>query len=68
MIVNRVALVAAKVIRPSQTTFIPRQFIMEGVVTLHETIHEIHRNKRNGVILKLDFEKAYDMVKWPFVQ
>jgi hypothetical protein len=35
---------------------------MEGVVMLHETIHEIHRKKMNGVILKLDFEKAYDKV------
>jgi hypothetical protein len=29
---------------------------------LHETIHELHRKKMNGVILKLDFEKAYDKV------
>ncbi|KAL5648053.1 hypothetical protein ACJX0J_042408, partial [Zea mays] len=35
---------------------------MDGVVTLHETIHEIHRKKKNGIILKLDFEKAYDKV------
>jgi hypothetical protein len=24
--------------------------------------------KLSGVILKIDFEKAYDKVKWPFVQ
>ena len=41
---------------------------MEGVVILHETIHELHRKKQNGVILKLDFEKAYDKLKWPFIQ
>ncbi|KAL5667512.1 hypothetical protein ACJX0J_019733, partial [Zea mays] len=35
---------------------------MDGVVTLHETIHEMHRKKKNGIILKLDFEKAYDKV------
>ena len=35
---------------------------------LHETIHELHRKKQDGVILKLDFEKAYDKLKWPFIQ
>jgi hypothetical protein len=41
---------------------------MEGVVILHETIHELHRKKQSGVIFKIDFEKAYDKVKWPFVR
>ena len=26
------------------------------------------RKKLNGVVLKIDFEKAYDKVKWPFLQ
>ena len=41
---------------------------MEGAVILHETIHELHRKKQSGVIFKIDFEKAYDKVKWSFVQ
>lgn len=41
---------------------------MEGVVILQETIHEHHKKKKNEVILKLDFEKVYDKVKWPFLQ
>ena len=49
---------ADKVIGPSQTTFIPGRYIMEGIVMLHETIHELHRKKQDGVILKLDFEKT----------
>jgi hypothetical protein len=40
-----------ELIRPSQTGFMPGRNIMEGVVILHETIHD-------GVILKLDIEKA----------
>jgi hypothetical protein len=41
---------------------------MEGVVILHETIHELHTKKRDGVIFKIDFEKAYDKVNWSFLQ
>jgi hypothetical protein len=42
--------------------------ILEGVVVLHETIHELHRIKLDGVLLKIDFEKAYDKVKWDVLQ
>jgi hypothetical protein len=41
--------------------------IIDGVVTLHETVQELHSKKLNGLILKLDFEKAYDKVKWSFL-
>jgi hypothetical protein len=41
---------------------------MEGLVMLHETVHELHRKKMSGVILKLDFDKAYDKVNWDFLQ
>jgi hypothetical protein len=41
---------------------------MEDMVILHETIHELHRKKQKGLILKLDFEKAYDKVNWSFLQ
>jgi hypothetical protein len=54
---NRVSEVAKKVISPTQTTFLPRRNIMEGVIVLHKTIYEIHRKKQDGVILKIDFEK-----------
>ena len=41
---------------------------MEGAIILHETLHELHRKKHSGVILKIDFEKAYGNVKWSFVK
>jgi hypothetical protein len=65
---NRKNLVAQKVIWPSQTAFLPGRYILEGVTILHETIHELHRKKLSGVIFKVDFENAYDKVKWPFLQ
>jgi hypothetical protein len=41
---------------------------MEDAVILYETIHELHSKKQDGVIFKIDFEKAYDKVKWSFLQ
>ena len=46
----------------------PGRHILEGVVVLHETIHELHMKKMDGVIFKIVFEKAYDKVKWSFLQ
>jgi hypothetical protein len=60
---NRIKKFAEKVIRPTQTTFMLGRHILEGVVILHETIHELRRKKMDGVLLKIDSEKAYDKVK-----
>jgi hypothetical protein len=68
VVVRRLTPIVEKLISHSQTDFIPGRNIMEGVVMLHETIHELHRTTMNGVILKLDFEKAYDKVNWDFIQ
>jgi hypothetical protein len=65
---NRISHVAQKVISPSQIAFIPGHNIMEGIIVLHETIHEMHRKKQSEVILKLDFEKAHDKLNWNFIQ
>jgi hypothetical protein len=65
---NRVISIAHKVIQPTQSTFLPGRHILEGVFILHETIHELHKNKLDGVLLKIDFEKAYNKVGWPLLQ
>jgi hypothetical protein len=62
----RLTTVADSNIGKTQTTFLPGRNILEGVVILHETLHEMRR-KRKGIIMKLDFEKAYDKVSWPFL-
>jgi hypothetical protein len=39
---NRLSTIAQKIIRPTQTAFLPGRNIMEGAVILHETLHELH--------------------------
>jgi hypothetical protein len=57
---NMISQVAQKFISSSQSAFIPSWNIMEGVIVLHETLHEMHRKRQSGVVLKIDFKKAYD--------
>jgi len=60
----RLEVVADKLIHNTQTAFMKKRNIMSGIMCLHEILHETKRRKEVGVILKLDFEKAYDKVNW----
>lgn len=59
--------VAARIVHRSQTAFIKGRNIIIGLLTLHEIFHETKRRGDVGVVLKLDFEKAYDKVNWDFL-
>lgn len=63
----RLNTVANKVISPNQTAFVPGRYILHGVVVIHEVLYEMAR-KNSGIILKLEFEKAYDKVSWDFLE
>ena len=68
VLANRLTKVVDTMVNPSQTAFLPGRNILEGDVVLHETIHELHHKKKDGLILKLDLEKDYDKVNWFFLQ
>ena len=58
----RIEKLADKLILKTQSSFLKGRNIMNSVMALHEILHETKRNKEVGVVLKLDFEKAYDKV------
>lgn len=64
---NRVSPISARLLSSCQSAFVKGSYILESVVTAHETIHELYQSKKPGVILKLDYEKAYDRVNWDFL-
>jgi hypothetical protein len=45
---NRLIAIVEKVIKISQTAFIKGRYILDGVVSLHEILNEIHRKKKMG--------------------
>jgi hypothetical protein len=64
----RLAPLAHRKIDRSQSAFIKGRCLHEGALSLHEIVHELRVKKQKGLLLKLDFEKAYDRVNWDFLQ
>jgi hypothetical protein len=65
---NRLASCITKVISGSQYGFIKGRYIMDGVVSLNEILHEVKRKKTKWCgPYKIDFKKAYDKVNWHFL-
>jgi exonuclease III len=65
---TRLAPIAHRTIDRSQTAFIRGRCLHEGVLALHEIAHELQAKRLGGLLLKLDFEKAYDRVNWDFLR
>ena len=60
----RLESLANKLILKTQSAFLKGRNIMNGVLALHEILHETKKRKESGLVLKLDFEKVYDKVNW----
>lgn len=68
MMVNRMTVLADSIISRSQSAFIKGRYIIDSAVILHEVMHELRQQHQQGVIMKIDFEKAYDRVNWGFLE
>jgi hypothetical protein len=55
---------AGRLIHRNHAAFLGGRNIMINVLALHEILHETRQRGEVGVIIKLDFKKAYDMVNW----
>jgi hypothetical protein len=63
---SRLSKIASKYIAINQSSFIPDRNIHDGVVALHEILHDLKVNKKPSIVIKLDFGKAYDKIHWKF--
>ena len=70
VIVNQIKPLLAKLIAPTQCSFVPGRQITDNVVIVQEVLHNMRRKQgnRGSMIIKLDLEKAYDCLRWPFVR
>ena len=59
--------ICTRLVAANQSAFIKDRYILESVVVAHEIVHSIHSSHVPGVVLKLDYEKAYNRVSWDFL-
>ena len=55
-----------KKIKKTQTAFVQGRQILDGALIVNEVVHWA-KKKKKIMILKLNFHKAYDLVRWTFV-
>ena len=57
----------AKLIDNTQTGFIKGRYIGEGTRLIYDLMNYTEQNSINGLIMLLDFEKAFDLISWKFL-
>ncbi|GJU63975.1 RNA-directed DNA polymerase, eukaryota, reverse transcriptase zinc-binding domain protein [Tanacetum coccineum] len=67
ILANRLSLVIGSCISPMQSAFIKGRSILDGSLILNEVIKWYRKCKKPLMIFKVDFEKAFDSVRWDFL-
>jgi hypothetical protein len=67
ILANRLQVVISSVIAESQTAFVKDRQILDGLLIANEVVDEARRAKKELLLFKLDFEKAYESVDWGYL-
>ena len=67
VLANRIKRVLDKVISKSQNAFVKGCQILDAVLIANELVDSTMRRKEQGMVCKLDIEKAYDSISWEFL-
>ena len=69
ILVARLRPLLDKLLDLAQIAFVPNRSIAENVLLAQEVVHSFSttKKKKGFVGLKLDFQKAYDRLEWPFL-
>ncbi|RVW96808.1 Transposon TX1 uncharacterized 149 kDa protein [Vitis vinifera] len=64
---GRLRKVLHETISGSQGAFVEGRYILDAVLIANEVVDEKRRSGEEGIVFKIDFEKAYDHVDWGFL-
>nr|GEY13952.1 RNA-directed DNA polymerase, eukaryota, reverse transcriptase zinc-binding domain protein [Tanacetum cinerariifolium] len=64
ILANRLVVVLGDIVNEVQSAFVATRQILDGSFILNELFHWCKKKKKRTMIFKVDFEKAYDSVRW----
>ncbi|GJR52786.1 RNA-directed DNA polymerase, eukaryota [Tanacetum coccineum] len=67
ILANRLVMVLGDLVSEVQSAFIANRQILDGPFILNELIQWCKSKKKQTMIFKIDFEKAYDSVRWDYL-
>ncbi|GJV48849.1 RNA-directed DNA polymerase, eukaryota [Tanacetum coccineum] len=67
ILANRLVGVLGDLVNEVQSAFVADRQILDGPFILDEVLQWCRRKKKHALIFKVDFEKAFDSVRWDFV-
>ncbi|XP_025638571.1 uncharacterized protein [Arachis hypogaea] len=67
VLVRRMRLVMPCLVGETQSAFVKGRKIHDGALIACETVQWLKLRRKRAAIIKLDFQKAYDRVRWSFV-
>ncbi|PNY14389.1 cysteine-rich receptor-like protein kinase [Trifolium pratense] len=67
VLANRLHQVIGSVISESRTAFVKNRQILDGILIANEVVDEARKSKKDLLLFKVDFEKAYDSVDWGYL-
>jgi hypothetical protein len=57
-----------KIIDPDQTGFMANRYIGENTKLIYDIMHYTEEEDIPGLLLLIDFEKAFDTLSWNFIK
>nr|GEW94853.1 RNA-directed DNA polymerase, eukaryota, reverse transcriptase zinc-binding domain protein [Tanacetum cinerariifolium] len=67
LLLNRLSCVIDSCISPEQSAFIKNHNILDGPLILSEMMAWHRKNKKQLMVFKVDFKKAFDSLKWDYL-
>jgi len=67
ILANRIKKVLPSVIDLNQAAFLGGRGILDSILVANETVDYLKKEKKSGILVKVDFEKTYYSVDWKFL-